>query len=82
MPATDYTDTEIEFPRLQVRLQTLDRDTYHLTVWLWHRAGDESNRTRIMNQKWSGTYLDAHEYIKKLAEENDAAVDPDDITVG
>jgi hypothetical protein len=35
-----------------------------------------------MNQKWSGTYLDAHEYIKKLAEENDAAVDPDDITVG
>jgi hypothetical protein len=61
MPATDYTDPEIEFPRLRVRLQKLYEDTYHLTIWLWQRAGDESNRSRIMNQKWSGSYLDAHE---------------------
>jgi hypothetical protein len=81
MPATDYTDTEIEFPRLQVRLQKLDKDSYYLTVWLWHRAGDESNRERIMNQKWSGSYRDAQEFIEKLADEKGAVVEPDDIAV-
>jgi predicted DsbA family dithiol-disulfide isomerase len=81
MPETDYTDTEIKFPRLQVRLQTLNSDTYHLTVWLWRQASDESNRERIMNQKWSGTYHDAHEHIKKIAKEKGAEVGPDDITV-
>jgi hypothetical protein len=73
MPATDYTDPEIPFPRLQVRIQKLESDTYHLTIWLWERAGDDRNRRRIMNQKWSGSYPGAREH--------GADVSPDDITV-
>ena len=80
MPATDYTDPEIPFPRLQVRLQTLNKDTFHLTIWLWKAPGDERNRTRLMNQKWFGTFHDAHEYIKEFAKKHDADVGPDDIS--
>jgi len=78
MPATDYTDPETTFPRLQVRIQKLGRDTYYLTIWLWEKAGDD--RRRIMNQKWSGSYPDAHEFIRECAREHGAEVGPDDIT--
>jgi hypothetical protein len=76
MPATDYTDPETTFPRLEVRIQKLEADSYFLTIWLWEKVGV---RRRIMNQKWSGSYPDAHEFIRKCAKENDAEVGSDDI---
>jgi hypothetical protein len=36
---------------------------------------------KIMSQKWSGFYLDAHEFIKKIAKEKGAEVGSDDFTV-
>jgi hypothetical protein len=59
-----------------VRIQKLETDSYFLTIWLWEKVGV---RRRIMNQKWSGSYPDAHEFIRKCAKENDAEVGSDDI---
>ena len=77
MPATDYADPDTTFPRLEVRIRKLGADTYYLTIWLWEKLGI---RRRIMNQKWSASYLDAHEFIRNCAREHDAEVGPDDIT--
>jgi hypothetical protein len=41
MPATDYTDPEIPFPRLQARIQKAENDAYWITIWLWEKPGNE-----------------------------------------
>jgi hypothetical protein len=79
MPKTDYTDRDIKFPRLQVRLSTIDGETYLATIWLWAKAGGE--RHRLMNLQRAGNIDDAHQLIREYAAKYRAEVGPDDITV-
>jgi hypothetical protein len=37
IPVTDYDDPEVEFPRLEARIQKIADDFYWLTIWLWER---------------------------------------------
>jgi hypothetical protein len=79
MPKNDYDDPELQFPRLEARIQRMDGDFYWLQIWLWKVPGGP--RQRLMNQKWAGNWRDAHEYIKRISDEHEAWVDADDIDV-
>jgi hypothetical protein len=79
MPPTDYDDPEIQFPRLQARIQLLDDETFWLHVWLWPQVGGP--RKELLNRKRAGNANDAHEYLKAFAEMNDAFISSDDIMV-
>jgi hypothetical protein len=41
MPHNDYNDPELEYPRLEARIQEIESepDAYWLQVWLWEKAG-------------------------------------------
>jgi hypothetical protein len=79
MPATDYTDPEIPFPRLQARIQKVENDAYWITIWLWEKPGNE--RRLLTNGKRAGSFPDAHEIVAECARQYGADVGPDDITV-
>jgi hypothetical protein len=79
MPANDYDDPELTFPRLQARIQLLEGGTYWLHVWQWEQPG--SPRKELMNGKRAGNAWDAHEHLRKLKTLTSARCDPDDITV-
>ena len=79
MPKTDYSDNEISFPRLEVRIQKREGDAYWLTIWLHTKAGGE--RRQIENGKRAGSFRDAHERVAKCAEQLKADVGPDDFTI-
>jgi len=81
MPHTDYTDPEIEYPRLEARIQKIENepDAYWLQVWLWSAPGE---RQEVFNRKRAGTYHDAHEIIGELSWKHHAVVGEDDIYVG
>ena len=76
---TDYSDPETPFPRLEVRIQKRESDTYWLQIWLHEEAGGA--RRQIENGKRSGSFRDAHERVAKCAADLKAFVDADDITV-
>jgi hypothetical protein len=79
MPKTDYSDPEIAFPRLEVRIQKTDHDAYWLTIWLHKEAA--AGGQRVVNGKFAGSFRDAHERVSKCADENGADVGPDDFTI-
>jgi hypothetical protein len=79
VPHNDYTDTELEFPRLEARIQKVADDAFWITIWLWEKAGDE--RKRIENGKRAGSFEDAKEIIQQRADELGVIIEPDDITV-
>jgi len=81
MPKTDYSDPEIEFPRLQARVQKTDEDAFWLQIWLWERPGDERNRREIVNGKRAGSFADISQMIYGCADEYGVIVCADDITV-
>jgi hypothetical protein len=63
--ATDYSDPETPFPRLQARIQKVDKDAHWLTIWLREKVGEE--RHEVFNRKRAGSFHDAHEIIKEYA---------------
>lgn len=79
MPKTDYSDSEIKFPRLQVRIWTIDGKTQFIDVWLWKVAGGE--RLQIFKSHPAGNMQDAHRLIRELMVKHGAECDADDITV-
>jgi hypothetical protein len=81
MPHNDYNDPELEYPRLEARIQEIENepDAYWLQVWLWEKAGV---RWEVFNRKRSGTWHGSHEIIKELSRKYDAEVGNDDICVG
>jgi hypothetical protein len=66
MPANDYNDPELEFPRLQARIQRLAADSFWLQVWAREKAGAE--RRALVNGKRAGSREDAHEIIREIAQ--------------
>ncbi len=76
---TDYTDPGISFPRLEVRIFTIDGKVYLITIWLREKPGDD--RRQLMNARRAGTIDDAHEIVRQCARRQGAQVGPDDITV-
>ena len=79
MPATDYTDPETPFPRLQARIQKREHDAFWIKIWLWEKAGEEGRL--IVNGKRAGSIPDSHEIIREYARQYGAYVGPDDIAV-
>lgn len=79
MPATDYADPEIAFPRLEARVQKREADAFWIQIWLHEKPGDE--RHEILRAKRAGSIPDAHEIIKEYARAHGAAIEADDITV-
>jgi len=78
MPLNDYNDPELEFPRLQARIQKLTADSFWLQIWVREKPGED--RRQIMNGKRTGSREDAHEIIREYAErEGLPRPGPDDI---
>ena len=80
MPANDYSDPELSFPRLQARIQVLSPDTFWIQMWVREKAGEA--RRELINRKRAGSREDAHEIIREIArQEGLAEPGPDDIAV-
>jgi hypothetical protein len=79
MPATDYSDSEIAFPRLQVRIFTIDGQTQFVDVWLWKQAGEQ--HVQITKGQAAGSMEQAHQLIEEFRLKYSAACDADDIEV-
>ncbi|MCU1326425.1 MAG: hypothetical protein JWN34_1795 [Bryobacterales bacterium] len=79
MPATDYSDPEIAFPRLQVRIFTIDGQTQFVDVWLWKKAGEQ--RLQITKAQAAGSMEQAHQLIDQFKLKYSAVCDADDIEV-
>ena len=80
MPANDYNDPELTFPRLQARIQMLTADSFWIQIWVREQAGGE--RREIVNGKRAGSREDAHEIIREYADrEGLPPPGPDDIAV-
>ena len=76
MPHNDYNDPELDYPRLEARIQKTDNDAYWIQIWLWKEPG---KREILFNRKRAGSYPDALEIIKAAARETNADFDVDDI---
>ena len=76
MPHNDYNDPEanLEFPRLEARVQIIDSDYYQLQVWLWRKLGGPAEY--LTNRKQAGNMHDAIEYLKQFSLEHDAHIGP------
>jgi hypothetical protein len=83
MPKTDYSDPEIQFPRLEVRAQTIDDESFWLQAWVWDRAGDGrgGERHQVMNSKQAGGLADIKHLAYGIAAEQGVQCGPDDITI-
>jgi hypothetical protein len=83
MPKTDYTDPEIQFPRLQARVHKTDDDAFYMQIWIWDKPGDGrgGERREILNGKRASSYADITEMIYACARERGVDVGPDDITI-
>ena len=78
MPHNDYNDPELDYPRLEARIQKTDGDAYWIQIWLWKEPG---KREIVLNRKRAGSYPDALEIIKVAARETNADFGVDDIIV-
>jgi len=78
MPKTDYSDAELKFPRLQVRISS-DGNTHLVDTWLWKQAGTE--RLQIMKSQQAGSLESAHRLIGEFKVKHGAECGPDDIEV-
>ena len=83
MPKTDYSDPEIQFPRLQAVVSKTDPDAFWIRLWLWSAPDDGSGNSRqqIMNGKRAGSFADIREMIYAKAEELGVYISPDDISI-
>ena len=78
MPHNDYSDPELRFPRLEVRVVKTDGDAFHVQVWKWIKPGMREPRP-VINRKQAGSYADVTEVIRQLSEEHKIEIDPDDV---
>jgi hypothetical protein len=81
MPHTDYNDPEVEFPRLEARIQKIDEESYWLTIWLWESVGIRREKT-VFNRKQAGSWKDAQQIIDEASTHFQAHVNEGDIGVG
>jgi hypothetical protein len=83
MPKTDYSDPEVEFPRLEARVHKTDPDAFWIQLWIWDRPGDgrSGERREVMNGKRAGSFVDITEMVWGYAREHHVDVCPDDITI-
>ena len=65
MPANDYNDPELKFPRLQARIQKLAADSFWIQIWIREKPGEA--RRELVNGKRAGSREDAHEIIREVA---------------
>ncbi|MGM4928804.1 hypothetical protein [Tardiphaga sp. 619_E2_N8_5] len=79
MPQTDYSDPEIPYPRLRIRIQKRESEAYWLTIWLHDKPDVDGHR--IVNGKFFGSFPDAHERVTQTAKEFKADVGSDDFTI-
>jgi hypothetical protein len=78
MPRNDYSDAELKFPRLQVRIFSVG-DTLLVDAWLWKQAGTE--RLQIMKSQPAGSMEYAHRLVGEFKVKHGAECGPDDIEV-
>lgn len=78
MPHNDYSDPELSFPRLEVRVVKTDDDAFHVQVWKWLRAGEREEKP-LINGKKAGSFADVGEFLRKLQDEQKINISPDDV---
>jgi len=77
VPHNDYTDPELPFPHLEIRVVKTDNDAFHFQVWKWLEAGVREPKP-LANEKHAGSFADIKEMVARLSEEHKIKVDPDD----
>lgn len=77
MPKSDYSDAELTFPRLQVKMYTVDGTTQLVDIWLWKQAGTE--RFQVAKGQRGGTVEETHRLIDEFKIKYGAQCEADDI---
>ena len=77
MPKNDYSDPELTFPRLQVKMYTIDGTTQLVDIWLWKKPGAE--RLQLTKAQRGGTIEETHGLIDEFKIKHGAQCDADDI---
>jgi hypothetical protein len=78
MPHNDYTDPELSFPRLEVRVVKTDDDAFHVQVWKWTKAGEREPHP-LVNGKRAGSFADVRAFLIEMSEEQNIDISPDDV---
>ena len=78
MPRNDYSDPELRFPRLEVRVVKRDEDAFHFQVWKWLSPGVREPRP-LINGNRAGSYADIRELLQQLIAEHRIDISPDDV---